>query len=311
MYDPKVGRFLSEDPSGLADGVNVYAYVHNNPMNNVDPTGLSSRPTQLGNAFSNVILPGGGDPTLRVGITPPGPPTLAESAAMSAPLWQMTADINAGKHLTDDLPPIVGPAPKPAINPQDFWLTHVPVSAYHAELLRAEDEMNSLRWKYPNIIFPSEPSSGELWLEGFTGLVGGGALSASLKGVDELTAVSNYTDDIRVNFNVYETIWETAARGTSRHSHRRYANLSLYEALQNDAELRAMFDDVIPGNVLEHMESGMGRSLLNPPGTVWHHPVDNVDVVQLLFGPEHANSQLQHVLHPNGVGGYGVFYSSD
>ena len=42
-YDPATGKFLSEDPSGLADGVNVYAYVHNDPMNATDPTGLATQ----------------------------------------------------------------------------------------------------------------------------------------------------------------------------------------------------------------------------------------------------------------------------
>ena len=40
-YDPKIGRFLSEDPSGFGQGVNFYAYVGNSPTNLVDPTGVA------------------------------------------------------------------------------------------------------------------------------------------------------------------------------------------------------------------------------------------------------------------------------
>ena len=41
-YDPEVGRFISEDPIGFEGGdVNFYAYVANNPINNVDPSGLA------------------------------------------------------------------------------------------------------------------------------------------------------------------------------------------------------------------------------------------------------------------------------
>jgi hypothetical protein len=39
-YDPQVGRFISEDPIGLAGGINWYSYVRNNPINRRDPHGL-------------------------------------------------------------------------------------------------------------------------------------------------------------------------------------------------------------------------------------------------------------------------------
>jgi RHS repeat-associated protein len=47
-YDPKVGRFISEDPIGLKGGVNFYGYVNGNPTNLVDPLGLIGNPMTAG-----------------------------------------------------------------------------------------------------------------------------------------------------------------------------------------------------------------------------------------------------------------------
>jgi RHS repeat-associated protein len=46
-YDPALGRFLQRDPLGVDDGVNLYAYVGNNPINRADPSGLR-----------NILVPG-------------------------------------------------------------------------------------------------------------------------------------------------------------------------------------------------------------------------------------------------------------
>ena len=53
-YDPQTGRFLTQDPIGLAGGVNLYAYAGNNPIGFSDPFGLAPCCTWLKQAWENL-----------------------------------------------------------------------------------------------------------------------------------------------------------------------------------------------------------------------------------------------------------------
>jgi RHS repeat-associated protein len=79
VYDPSLGRWMSEDPIGLADGWNLYWYVRNSPLLLRDALGLQSQTSQ-------------GQPPTPPGNQPPSggkkPPMTRKPPSEMPPLWR-------------------------------------------------------------------------------------------------------------------------------------------------------------------------------------------------------------------------------
>ncbi|GGD05772.1 hypothetical protein GCM10011342_13360 [Aquisalinus flavus] len=58
-YNPRMGRFMQTDPIGYGDGMNMYAYVGNDPMNKVDPWGLAEQCKQVFDGYKQLGKIGG------------------------------------------------------------------------------------------------------------------------------------------------------------------------------------------------------------------------------------------------------------
>jgi len=94
-YDPQTGRFLTQDPIGLAGGVNLYSYAGSNPVAFDDPFGLCK--DKDGNELPPEECR---DVTFAEGH--------AIVAAAKAQPWTWTEGVTSSTHLDFDLQAHVG-----------------------------------------------------------------------------------------------------------------------------------------------------------------------------------------------------------
>ncbi|MBI5896212.1 MAG: RHS repeat-associated core domain-containing protein [Desulfobacterales bacterium] len=95
FYSPAMGRWLNRDPLGEAGGLNLYAFIQNNPTNVVDPNGLNPAMCEFAADFTTGFLAPG-----------PPPPTWGGAAGYAARemVNGMGIDVDA---VLDSLPDIL------------------------------------------------------------------------------------------------------------------------------------------------------------------------------------------------------------
>ncbi|HYR30203.1 MAG TPA: RHS repeat-associated core domain-containing protein, partial [Thermoanaerobaculia bacterium] len=106
-YDPELGRFISEDPIGLAGGINTYAYVGNDPMNGRDPSGLMQEDGTICDIMPWLNMCQGPAillPTIYTGsgglggrLTPHGPPETGDEYDFRTSFYKTCGDNTLGR----------------------------------------------------------------------------------------------------------------------------------------------------------------------------------------------------------------------
>jgi RHS repeat-associated protein len=99
LYSPTLGRFLQTDPIGYAGGMNLHAYVGNDPVNFRDPSGLEEEPIT---ATGRRLCPLGASVTSNGGCT-------QTNKDMIPTAWQPT--------FYTTMPPGTGPGPGTPVRP--------------------------------------------------------------------------------------------------------------------------------------------------------------------------------------------------
>jgi len=76
-YEPGTGKFINEDPSGFRGGdANLFRYVGNDPLNQVDPSGLAAKWASYGGGISTSA-------TMGSAVTPLGWSVLGQQASLT------------------------------------------------------------------------------------------------------------------------------------------------------------------------------------------------------------------------------------
>ncbi|HEX5438979.1 MAG TPA: RHS repeat-associated core domain-containing protein [Gemmatimonadaceae bacterium] len=126
-YDPRLGRFLSEDPIGLAGGINPYVYAGDDPLDGWDPFGLCDPNDDLtcpahlpGMTITDNGAADGGDPLAGLRPSVPrlingsvgsgggdGGSSVDNNAESSTPKWKsracVLAELDAGASAAEDV----------------------------------------------------------------------------------------------------------------------------------------------------------------------------------------------------------------
>ena len=128
-YEPATGRFLNEDPSGFKGGdANLFRYVGNDPLNQVDPSGLAAKWASYAGGISTSATTGSAISPLGWSVigqqAPLAPTTVSPSVSEGVYASLVKKPTQTTPSLLDSIPPTVVPKPAFPYGPLSGWLVN-------------------------------------------------------------------------------------------------------------------------------------------------------------------------------------------
>jgi RHS repeat-associated protein len=277
-YDPGLGRFVSADmvvpQAGNPQALNRYAYVLNNPIVYIDPSGHCLPEECPGVPDAEYIgweSWGGYTGQQRI------------EAEIQQIQWLEREEAATGGML-------IGGSSIRGLQE---------AVAEDLQLVLMKEGPDALYEQFYQELAQGASLTGAHLASGTADFMAAGGSAALISAIKAAPNVYSVAYEVELPNNAYP--------GRSRGYHNQVANQNLIHAMDVDPAFASAMNDLIPG-IQEQLVGPEGGVSRRPPSDwTWHHDYWNSGVVQLVPRSQHEASEFQSLFHPGGLGGYATW----